>query len=100
MSKDNDFETDTAFVVDEEEKTTKVDVEETETKPVETKKEEPVKEKPVSDKSKVIIKCAGYEGKEIVLPTRTIKLNEKGCCEVTGEEAKRLLTIPGYELSK
>ena len=54
----------------------------------------------VSDKSKVIIKCVGYEGKEIVLPTRTIKLDEKGCCEVTGEEAKRLLSIPGYELAK
>ena len=50
--------------------------------------------------AKVIIKCADYAGKELVLPTRTITLDDKGCCEVTGIEAKRLLTIPGYELSK
>ena len=100
--------TDTTSVVDEV-KTTEVDVDTAEvkaetkaaepvaeTKPIETKAEE----KPVIRGSSVIIKCAGYENKEISLPTRTIKLDEKGCCEVTKEEAERLLTIPGYELSK
>ena len=71
-------------------------VETPKTKPVETKAED----KPVIRGSTAIIKCAGYENKEISLPTRTIKLDEKGCCEVTKEEAERLLTIPGYELSK
>ena len=54
-------------------------------------------EKPIDDDEKIVIKCAAYAGKSIVLPTRTIQLDEKGCCEVTGIEAKRLLTIPGYE---
>lgn len=78
-----------------------------EEKPVDTPENKPAaeksaKEKPVNikDDAKVIIKCEGYAGMNIVLPTRTITLDEKGCCEVTGVEAKRLLTIPGYELSK
>ena len=64
------------------------------------KKDKPAKEKPIDDDAKVVIKCEAYAGKELVLPTRTITLDEKGCCEVTGIEAKRLLTLPGYELSK
>jgi hypothetical protein len=80
--------------------------------PVETKPEteekarngsqndKPAEEKLIADDAKVIIKCEAYAGKELVLPTRTITLDEKGCCEVTGIEAKRLLSLPGYELSK
>ena len=69
-----------------------------ETKPVDEKPEETtVEEKPIDNDEKIVIKCAAYAGKSIVLPTRTISLDEKGCCEVTGIEAKRLLTIPGYE---
>ena len=64
------------------------------------KAEKPTKEKSIVDNAKIIIKCEAYAGKELVLPTRTITLDEKGCCEVTGIEAKRLLTLPGYELSK
>ena len=75
-------------------------VETPETKPVEKTVETKAEDKPVIRGSTAIIKCAGYENKEISLPTRTIKLDEKGCCEVTKEEAERLLTIPGYELSK
>ena len=93
---------DTASIV-EEEKTIET-VEQT-AEPVETKELKPETdkadkkaEKPI--KGNVIIKCDGYAGKSIVLPTRTVQLDEKGCCEVTGEEAERLLTIPGYELSK
>ena len=95
---------DTASIV-EEEKTTVETEKSVETKP-ETKAEKvekaekPAKEKAISDDAKVIIKCETYAGKELVLPTRTITLDEKGCCEVTGIEAKRLLTLPGYELSK
>lgn len=94
---------DTASIVEEKNSTV-----ETET-PVETKPEtenkaekngKTAKEKPIADDAKVIIKCEAYAGKELVLPTRTITLDEKGCCEVTGIEAKRLLTLPGYELSK
>ena len=94
---------DAASIV-EEEKTTV----ETET-PVEKKPEtenkaekngKTSKEKPIADDAKVVIKCDAYAGKELVLPTRTITLDEKGCCEVTGIEAKRLLSLPGYELSK
>ena len=105
MARPRKSETDTTSVV-EEEKTTEV-----ETTPVETEtaevveeskpeEEKPVEEKPIDDNTKVIIKCAAYAGKSIVLPTRTIQLDEKGCCEVSGIEAKRLLSIPGYELSK
>lgn len=72
-------------------------VETPETKPVEKSKDKKAEEKPIKDDDKVVIVCAAYAGKSIVLPTRTIQLDEKGCCEVTGIEAKRLLTIPGYE---
>ena len=72
-------------------------VEDEDSEPVETPAETEVEEKPINDDEKIIIKCADYAGKSIVLPTRTIQLDEKGCCEVTGIEAKRLLTIPGYE---
>lgn len=65
-----------------------------ETKPVEGK---PAEDKPINDDDKIVIKCKAYAGMSIVLPTRTISLDENGCCEVTGIEAKRLLTIPGYE---
>lgn len=95
---------DTASIVEEEKTTVETD------KPIETKPEskaekiekaeKPAKEKTISDDAKVIIKCETYAGKSLVLPTRTITLDEKGCCEVTGIEAKRLLTLPGYELSK
>ena len=94
---------DAASIVEEKNSTV-----ETET-PVETKPEtenkagkngKPDKEKPIADDAKVIIKCEACAGKELVLPTRTITLDEKGCCEVTGIEAKRLLSLPGYELSK
>ena len=68
-----------------------------ETKPVEKPADTKAKEKPIKDDDKIVIVCAAYAGKSVVLPTRTIQLDEKGCCEVTGEEAKRLLTIPGYE---
>ena len=70
------------------------------TEPVETPAETEVEEDSINDDEKIVIKCAAYAGKELVLPTRTITLDEKGCCEVTGIEAKRLLSLPGYELSK
>lgn len=111
--------TNNAAPVVEEEKTTEVEqtvnattennsvvadekpVETPEEKPVEDKPaEKPAEEKPIDDDKKIVIKCAAYAGKELVLPTRTITLDDKGCCEVTGIEAKRLLTLPGYELSK
>lgn len=97
-----------AAPVVEEEKTTEVeqtekaaDVVETpaveETKPADKKADKKAEEKPIKDDDKIVICCAAYAGKSVVLPTRTIQLDEKGCCEVTGIEAKRLLTIPGYE---
>lgn len=58
------------------------------------------KPKKFGEKDKVIIKCSAYAGKSIILPTRTVELDENGKCEVTGIEANRLLTIPGYELAK
>lgn len=118
MARPKKDQANTTSVVEQNEKTTEVEQNETpaaaentpavdekpeetpETKPEENEK--PAEEKPVNikDDAKVIIKCEGYAGMNIVLPTRTITLDEKGCCEVTGVEAKRLLTIPGYELSK
>ena len=97
-----------AAPVVENEKTTEVEQTENaadvvETPAVEeTKKEDKpadkkAEEKPIKDDDKIVIVCAAYAGKSVVLPTRTIQLDEKGCCEVTGIEAKRLLTIPGYE---
>lgn len=96
-----------AAPVVENEKTTEVeqtkkaaDVIETpvaENKKAEKPEDKKAEEKPIKDDDKIVIICAAYAGKSIVLPTRTIQLDEKGCCEVTGIEAKRLLTIPGYE---
>ena len=68
-----------------------------ETKKEDKPKDKKAEDKPIKDDDKVVIVCAAYAGKSVVLPTRTIQLDEKGCCEVTGIEAKRLLTIPGYE---
>lgn len=70
-----------------------------EPKPAEVKKPSKTVKKEFGDDDKVVIRCAAYAGKSIILPTRTIELDEKGNCEVTGLEAKRLLTIPGYELA-
>lgn len=119
MARPKKDQTNTTSVVEQTEKTTEVEQTENATteinsvvveeKPAETSEINPVDEKPVEkpegkpaekpikDDDKVIIKCAAYAGKSIVLPTRTISLDEKGYCEVTGIEAKRLLTIPGYE---
>ena len=68
-----------------------------EPKKAEKPEDKKAEEKPIKDDDKIVIICAAYAGKSIVLPTRTIQLDEKGCCEVTGIEAKRLLSIPGYE---
>lgn len=102
MARPKKDQTNTTSVVEQTEKTT--EVEQTENATTENnsvvaneKPAEKPEEKPIEDDDKVIIKCAAYVGKSIVLPTRTISLDEKGCCEVTGIEAKRLLTIPGYE---
>ena len=108
MAKSKKPETDTTSVVEQTEKTTEVeqtenaaDVVETpaveENKKAEKPEDKKAEEKPIKDDDKIVIICAAYAGKSIVLPTRTIQLDEKGCCEVTGIEAKRLLTIPGYE---
>lgn len=120
MARPKKDQTNTTSVVEQTEKTTEVEqtenattennsvdanekpAETSETNPVDEKpaekpEEKPVEEKPIDDDEKIVIKCAAYAGKSIVLPTRTIQLDEKGCCEVTGIEAKRLLTIPGYE---
>ena len=112
MGRTRKSETDTTSVVEQTEKTTEVEQTENATtennsvvadeKPVETPEtkpadEKPADEKPINDDDKIVICCAAYAGKSVVLPTRTIQLDEKGCCEVTGAEAKRLLTIPGYE---
>ena len=92
MARPKKSETDTTSVVEET-----VQESEKNDKPDTENDEKPADEKPIDDDAKIIIKCAAYAGKSIVLPTRTIQLDEKGCCEVTGIEAKRLLTIPGYE---
>lgn len=103
MARPRKDQTNTTSVVEQTEKTTEVEQTEnatTENNSVvveEKPAEKPEEEKPIEDDDKVIIKCAAYAGKSIMLPTRTISLDEKGCCEVTGIEAKRLLTIPGYE---
>lgn len=113
MARPKKSETNTTSVV-EEEKTTEVETTETpvieETKPVEEKIQETEEdsEKPVTNKKpkkfgdneKVIIKCIALAGKELSLPTRYVVFDDKGNCEVTGAEANRLLTIPGYELAK
>lgn len=116
MAKTQKVDTDTASIVDEKNSTVettetqvadKIDVkpdsDDVQDKPVKGKTDKPATEKKpkeIDDNAKVIIKCVAYAGKSIILPTRTIELDEKGNCEVTGAEAKRLLTIPGYELAK
>ena len=101
MARPKKVDTDTASIVENEKKTIEdpVTVEEKqpakENKPAKTVE----KKKEFGDDDKVVIRCAAYAGKSIILPTRTIELDENGDCEVTGLEAKRLLTIPGYELA-
>lgn len=108
MARPKKDQANTTSVVEQTEKTTEVeqtekvaDVIETpaveENKKAEKPEDKKAEEKPIKDDDKIVIICAAYAGKSIVLPTRTIQLDEKGCCEVTGIEAKRLLTIPGYE---
>ena len=103
MARPRKDQTNTTSVVEQTEKTTEVEQTEnatTENNSVvadETSVKKPAAEDPIEDVDKVAIKCEAYAGKSIVLPTRTISLDEKGCCEVTGIEAKRLLKIPGYE---
>ena len=107
MARPRKDQTNTTSVVEQTEKTTEVEQTENATTennsvvvdetPEEKPEEKPVEEKPIDDDEKIVIKYAAYAGKSIILPTRTIQLDEKGCCEVTGIEAKRLLTIPGYE---
>ena len=115
MARPKKSETNTTSVVDEE-KTTEVEqtetpvVEEVEAKPEikEAQDEEKDLEKPATEKKikkfgeneKVVIKCIALAGKELSLPTRMVEFDDKGKCEVTGAEANRLLTIPGYELAK
>ena len=123
MARPKKSETNTTSVVEEtvqdSEKTTEVETNtpvETETtevvedsKPVEEtvqdseKTEKPEtnkKPKKFGDDEKVIIKHEGLAGKKLSLPTRMVEFDDKGKCEVTGAEANRLLTIPGYELAK
>ena len=104
MARPKKSETNTTSVV-EEEKTTEVEKAETpaetESAVVKTEKtESESKAENLGDNDKVVIKCEKYAGKSISLPTRVIQLDETGKCEVTGPEANRLLTIPGYELVK
>ena len=113
MARPKKSDTDTASIVETEKKTIETEnpvseettkepekavetVEKTETEKSETE----TKQKKINDDDKIIIKCEKYAGKSIILPTRTIELDDNGKCEVTGLEAKRLLSIPGYELSK
>ena len=123
MARPKKSETNTTSVVEEtvqeQEKTTEVETNtpvETETtetveesKPVEetvqeqekTEKPETKKEpKKFGDNEKVVIKCNALAGKKLSLPTRSVEFDENGKCEVTGAEANRLLSIPGYELAK
>ena len=116
MAKTKKVDTDAASIVDEKNST----VEPTETPVADEVKAKPdtkdvqdnldkdktdksateKKPKKFGENDKVIIKCVAYAGKSIILPTRTVELDENGKCEVTGTEANRLLTIPGYELAK
>ena len=115
MARPKKVETDTASIVEEKNSTVEVETPVTEVETTEEKtvvetvqeeKKEP--EKPVTNKKpkvfsendKVIIKYEGLAGKKLSLPTRTVEFDENGKCEVTGTEANRLLTIPGYELAK
>ena len=121
MARPKKSETNTTSVVEtvqESEKTTEVETNtpvETETtevveesKPDETVQESEKNDKPETNKKpkvfgeneKVVIKHEGLAGKKLSLPTRIVEFDENGKCEVTGIEANRLLTIPGYELAK
>ena len=103
------LESNTPSIVDEEKTIEEIPVTEVETKEdnsvveevQEKKSEKPVTEnKPKTLGKTVTIKCEGLAGKKLTLATRTVDFDENGKCEVTGEEAERLLTIPGYELAK
>ena len=99
MPRPKKSETNAASIVEEKNSTLDADTVDTveDTKKNENIEQSSVNKKPINDDDKIIIKCAAYAGKSINISTRIIELDEKGCCEVTGVEAKYLLTIPGYE---
>lgn len=90
------------------EKIKAVEVEETkveEVTPVENAEETSTKTdkkaKKFGDDDDVKIKCLSLAGKSVVTtdPTKPILFDEKGIGTVKGIVAKKLITIPGYELA-
>lgn len=65
---------------------------------VENLEEKKETKKTISDTEMVKIKYIA--NKTIITLTGKITFDEKGIAEVSGKEAKRLLTIPGYALAK
>jgi hypothetical protein len=54
----------------------------------------------VAEKGKKRIKCAMLKGKKItIVKGEVVQIDENGFFEVEEQEATRLLTIPGYEVS-
>lgn len=118
MARPKKVETDTASIVEEKNSTVEVETPVTEetltteknsaVKEIEEKEDKSESEKTVTEKKikkfgddeKVVIKCVSLACKKLSLPTRSVEFDDKGKCEVTGAEANRLLSIPGYELSK
>lgn len=112
MPKTKKTETDTASIVEEKNSTVETETQVTEEPVKENNQKKADKtdkaEKPETEKKtkkfgeneKVVIKCLFLAGKKLSLPTRSVEFDDKGTCEVTGAEANRLLTIPGYELAK
>ena len=103
MARPKKVDTDTASIVEEKNSAVETNTPVTE---VQEEKKEPEKKvtnkkpKEFSENDKVIIKYEGLAGKKLSLPTRIVEFDENGKCEVTGAEANRLLSIPGYELAK
>ena len=56
-------------------------------------------ESPVASSTgkKVRLKCVALKGQKVAVGKEIIQLDDKGIFEVGGEEAERLLRIPGYE---
>ena len=122
MARSKKVETNTASIVDEKNTTVEVEksdvgntskeIEEVDAKPavdeLEEDQKKPIDEEPTDktdkksfkDNDEVVLKCVKYANMSIILPTRTVELDEKGTFKATGIEANRLLTIPGYELAK
>lgn len=88
--------TDTMVEVDTEKNTKEKEVKE---EIVKTETKSSKKEKEISDDADVKIKCISLANKSVIVGETKYQFDENGIGIVPGKIAKKLITIPGYELA-